>query len=264
WSDAAQRSLDAWPRSPLAERRTELQARGSDPFGALDNPPWFADRRVGRVALTPTDARALHASAPEDLSPGAALRPALQQAALPVAVYLGGPGEIAYHAAIAPVYAALGVPRPLLVPRCSLTLLPNRVERALAHWGIDPRDVGATAPAPVLVPPGDSELSALDAAIDRVEGLTLPDDARRRRDAGIVRVRREAQRLRLSLARGRRRSEDLPAYGALRAWLWPRSQRQERVLGLVPAIWEHGPGIAAAILANARNARPGEHRHVPL
>ncbi len=75
-------------------------------------------------------ARRLEAT-PAAWSPGALLRPLVQDALLPTAAYVGGPAEIAYHAQIAPSYAHLGIPRPVLLPRPSLTLVEPTQARAL-------------------------------------------------------------------------------------------------------------------------------------
>jgi bacillithiol biosynthesis cysteine-adding enzyme BshC len=68
---------------------------------------------------------------PAPWSPGALLRPLVQDALLPTAAYVGGPAEIAYHAQITPAYAHFGIPRPALLPRASLTLVEPQQARAL-------------------------------------------------------------------------------------------------------------------------------------
>ena len=52
---------------------------------------------------------------PRAWSPGALLRPLVQDALLPTAAYVAGPAEIAYHAQIGSAYAHFGVPRPVAV-----------------------------------------------------------------------------------------------------------------------------------------------------
>jgi len=68
---------------------------------------------------------------PQAFSPGVLLRPLVQDHLLPTATYIGGPGEIAYHAQIGPSYAHFGIPRPVLLPRPSLTLIEPSQRRAL-------------------------------------------------------------------------------------------------------------------------------------
>lgn len=60
---------------------------------------------------------------PERFSPGAALRPIVQDAALPVLCTIGGPGEMMYLWQIGPLYEAVGVRRSAIWPRLSATVV---------------------------------------------------------------------------------------------------------------------------------------------
>lgn len=68
---------------------------------------------------------------PEDASPSVMLRPIAQDHVLPTIAYVGGPAEIAYHAQIGPSYAHFGVPRPVIFPRPSLTIIDASTARAM-------------------------------------------------------------------------------------------------------------------------------------
>jgi uncharacterized protein YllA (UPF0747 family) len=268
WTATVGRALDAWPGAALAAQRARrLAAGGGDAFGELAAPPLFADRPAGRSALDPGAARALLAQAPLELSPGAALRPVLQQAALPCVAYVAGPGELSYHHLIAPLYAALGVPRPALVRRCSLTLVPGWVERAARAWGATTQQVVAGGAAPRLASDDPAALlgglAGALAALDR-SAAGLADGQRARLVTGVAALRRAEARLAASLARGARQAAGRPAWGALHAWLAPRGQPQERTMSLFQAIWEHGPGLADRLVAEAAEAGPGAHRLVAL
>jgi bacillithiol biosynthesis cysteine-adding enzyme BshC len=92
-------------------------------------------RGLGRRMPTEEAVRLLNA-APKDWSPGVLLRPLAQDHLLPTAGYVGGPAEIAYHAQIGPAYAHFGIPRPLLLPRPSLTLVEPAQARALEAEGL--------------------------------------------------------------------------------------------------------------------------------
>ncbi|HUG55277.1 MAG TPA: bacillithiol biosynthesis cysteine-adding enzyme BshC [Vicinamibacteria bacterium] len=87
-------------------------------------------RGTGR-RMPVAEARALLESDPAAFSAGVLLRPLAQDLLLPTAAYVGGPAEIAYHAQIGPSYAHFGIPRPVLVPRPSLTLVEPAQARAL-------------------------------------------------------------------------------------------------------------------------------------
>ncbi len=263
WTNTVQRALDAWPTAALAEVRRALLTDGAtDPFGALEQAPLFADRAAGRTALAITEARTVLAQEPGVLSPGAALRPILQQAALPTVAYVGGPGELAYHRFIMPLYAALSVAAPTLIPRCSLTLVPPWVQRGCARWQVTPDAVAGQAPTLPANP--ETTLAPVDAALRTLAAQTLPDTHRRRLQAGVARLQRERDRLAKSLARADRQAAERPAWGALQGWLHPRGGRQERTLSLFQAVWQFGPGIADRLVDAAAITAPGVHGWVDL
>src|SRR5436190_4194392 len=62
-------------------------------------------------------------TAPQEFSPNVLLRPLVQDTLFPTVAYVGGPGETAYFAQLKEVYAAHGVPMPLVAPRPTVTLL---------------------------------------------------------------------------------------------------------------------------------------------
>jgi hypothetical protein len=255
WAPRLPAACAAWPVEALAARQRELIAHGySDPFGPLPRAPLFRETPAGRV---PVDGPG---TVPADqLSPGAALRPILQQLALPAAASILGNGELAYHAAIGPAYAALGALQPLLVPRCSLTLLPSWAERAADRLGLTPEALADGIAPDRPNPPSSPRLTAVAQAIDQ-----LGDPSDRRIAAAQVRLRRELDRLTDSLARGSRIAAGLPAPGSLSGLLRPRGQRQERTMSLFQAVWEHGPGVMTALIHAADETPPGAHRLVRL
>ena len=97
-------------------------------------------RGLGRL-MSVDDAVRLLESNPADWSPGALFRPVVQDALLPTAAYVAGPAEIAYHAQIVPSYAHFGVPRPVLLPRPSVTLVEPAQARTLEAEGLKLTDL---------------------------------------------------------------------------------------------------------------------------
>ena len=267
WHAGLQAALASWPAQSLEERRTRLLAHGQpDAFGALPEPPLFADRPAGRMALSRAEAVGLFAREPDALSPGAALRPVLQQIALPAAIYVAGPGELSYHAFIAPLYAALGAVRPRVLPRASMTLVPNWLTRGLAQWGRSVEDLGTTPPPLRQKEALGAELAQLKVATTLAEqrAATLGEAMQRRAATGIAHLRRDLARLELSLARGEAQAQALPPWGALTGYLRPRGVRQERSMSLFQAIWEHGPGVVHRLVETASACAYGEHRFTAL
>jgi bacillithiol synthase len=80
---------------------------------------------------------------PEQFSPSALLRPVIQDSLLPTAAYIGGPAEIAYMAQAQIVYQACGVKMPAVLSRASFTIIDQPIQRFLAHYGLDIRDLFA-------------------------------------------------------------------------------------------------------------------------
>lgn len=256
WQVQALAAATSWPTAALARERDRLLAAGrADSFGALDAPPFFADRPDGRVKLDAAQAATLAREAIGDLSPGAPLRPVLQQAAMPVACYLGGPGELAYHAFIGPLYAALGVSAPRLLPRASALLATADLVSGLAAWGLDPAAVDAGASPPPSTPgdPVAPPLARLDTAMAELARAAADRPRLSARLARLARARR-------SLDRGLRaeaRADGRPAFGPLRDRILPRGQPQERVMSLFQAVWEHGPGLAPRLVEALAGVAPG-------
>ena len=253
WPKALELALTRWPKSELEQLRQGLLAEGADDaFGALVEAPLFRDLPSGRSPLTAAEALALLPEHLDELSPGAALRPILQQAALPCSTYVGGPGELAYHRFLTPLYRALGVTAPELLPRCSLTLVPSWIQREAERRQLSVAEL-ATAQEPL--PVADARLADFDRLL---AGLS----AEPRLAGSLRRLQHERHHLAIRLARLARQGQ-IPL-GVVQSWLSPRGGRQERTMSLIQALWEHGPGLAPRLVAEAASCAPGEHRWVAL
>ena len=78
---------------------------------------------------------------PTCLTPAAGLRPVTQDAALPTAATVVGPGELRYFAQLRGVYEQHSVTMPLVWPRMSVTVLEPPVARILAKFGLSAAEV---------------------------------------------------------------------------------------------------------------------------
>ena len=77
---------------------------------------------------------------PEEFSPGALLRPLVQDLALPSVAYVGGWGELAYHAQLPPLRDRAGVERTAFVPRLSATVVDPPAQQSLAKLELSPSE----------------------------------------------------------------------------------------------------------------------------
>lgn len=73
---------------------------------------------------------------PTCITPAAGLRPVTQDAALPTAVFVLGPGELRYVAQLRGVYQEHGVPMPLAWRRASVTVQEPVTQRLLGRYGL--------------------------------------------------------------------------------------------------------------------------------
>jgi bacillithiol biosynthesis cysteine-adding enzyme BshC len=84
---------------------------------------------------------------PSAVSPKAALRPLYQDFVLPTVVYVAGPGELDYHAQLAPLYGELEVCAPVLFPRLSATFMDHRTARTAEKLSLPLARLLGTDPA---------------------------------------------------------------------------------------------------------------------
>ena len=102
--------------------------------GVVSTPGGFSLR--GHSGVLP-DLRDLIERAPEQVSPNVLLRPIVQDFLLPTLAYVAGPSEVAYHAQISPLYHALGMGMPPVVPRAGFTVIERKMQKLLTKYGLE-------------------------------------------------------------------------------------------------------------------------------
>lgn len=212
----------------------------------------------------------LHAR-PEDFSPNAALRPVVQDAALPTLAYIGGPAELVYHAQIAPLYESFGVFRPAVVPRPSAVLVEPRIRRHLDKLGLDAAKVlkrGTESVREAAARAGDPGhlreriedlLGGAKASLGAIAELLAEEtgDTALRKASGrlaeSVDSQAEQLRNRLDAWLARRHDDIARQAGAITAAFWPDGMPQERTLGALAPLWRTiGPGGFAKLVEGLR------------
>jgi len=192
---------------------------------------------------------------PERYSADAALRPLLADTLFPSIASVLGPGEIAYHALLRPLYALFELPQPLVFPRKSCTVIGKDQGELISRCGTsaatilsggfdakqclrdlasgelqapfaDAREAITRALEPLRAP-----LEGLDPGLQRTWQQTRDTSLRRLDDLERRAVRAELARRGLSAGLLQR----------LQNALRPRGRPQERVFPLPHFINRHGP-----------------------
>ncbi|SOB92364.1 bacillithiol biosynthesis cysteine-adding enzyme BshC [Ureibacillus xyleni] len=75
-------------------------------------------------------------STPEKLSNNVVTRPLMQEMAIPVLAFVGGPGELAYWGTLKDAFNCLDLQMPILAPRLNITLVTRKVEQLLLNYNL--------------------------------------------------------------------------------------------------------------------------------
>lgn len=73
---------------------------------------------------------------PELLSNNVVTRPLMQEMVFPVLAFVGGPGEVAYWAALKGAFEVMGMEMPVVMPRLNITLVNRHVQSLLDKYGL--------------------------------------------------------------------------------------------------------------------------------
>jgi uncharacterized protein YllA (UPF0747 family) len=256
-ADVIERELAAWNMS-LAEQGYKPQVESVDGLSLV-----FANENGLKRRIPVAEARTALASW-VGLSPNVLLRPIVEASILPTVAYAAGPGEIAYFAQVEPISKALGVERPVAVPRWSTTIIEPAIEKILERYGVEPdelkdfdtlitRLVKARTPAEVSQP-----LTHLRAEIDRATTALGHAAGGQGIDAKIIdgiraqlALRLERGERRITAALKRNESELRRDLGTARASLYPGGVRQERALSFVPFLARYDRPLIKRMLVAA-------------
>jgi uncharacterized protein YllA (UPF0747 family) len=262
----------------LEVRTAEIRAAGFEPQVESVDGLSLAFRRDGTTKRRLTVAEAV-SEAGGWLTPNVLLRPIVERAILPTVAYVAGPGELAYFAQVSAVADVLGTAAPLALPRWSCTLIEPHVQALLERYGVTPADLakpdaleGQVARAAMSDETARTlnelrELIALlpDALGEESEQLALGAAVVGATQSLEHRVDRLERRLVAAIKR--RESQQMREIATLRAALFPRGVRQERLLNAVPLFARNGSALlpemcraagahAASLVEPARASRP--------
>lgn len=210
-------------------------------------------------------------------SPGALLRPVIQDLVLPTVAYVGGFGELAYHVELGDLRDASSAPRTAFVPRISATLVDPEARLALRRLEVDVAailrargvyavDAGASPPPAVLARMNEiakraskelaslkSELAELDAGL--AEHLKRTGNSIEELVAKLV---EKGERVHQNKS-GKGRRHERRANNVL----YPKLAPQERVLGPLTYVARFGEDWVHELCAEMEPLAP-EHLIVNL
>lgn len=97
----------------------------------LERKNGYFSNALAQVKLTETQLLHLAEDCPTALSNNVVTRPLMQEMAIPVLAFVGGPGELAYWATLKPAFTTLQLQMPIFAPRLNLTIVTRQVQQIL-------------------------------------------------------------------------------------------------------------------------------------
>lgn len=150
WAPVIENHLSNWQRDRdlLQESGEQLAENGyRPPLDVPDRPDLFVLEDGKRKPVRPDADSDLGywldrlSSEPENFSPGVALRVIVQDSFFPVLSKVGGPGEISYFSQVHPLYEEYNQVPPPVVPRLSMTILEQKIQKVIEKFQIDSSDL---------------------------------------------------------------------------------------------------------------------------
>lgn len=77
---------------------------------------------------------------PNLFSPNVVLRAICQDYLFPTLAYVAGPSEVAYFAQFKLLYENFNIPEPIIYPRCSATIVEERIQKIINKYGLQSKD----------------------------------------------------------------------------------------------------------------------------
>jgi bacillithiol biosynthesis cysteine-adding enzyme BshC len=195
---------------------------------------------------------------PELFSPNVLLRPLVQDTLFPTACYIAGPNELGYLGQLKGVYAAFGLPMPLIQQRATATVVDANTMKFLARHEFPFEALRAQDEAALNVLlesqlPASVEASLQDAARtveDQVGRLaqevaqvdsTLEGAAR----STLTRMQDDLKKLHGKVIQAAKRKDDTlrRQYQHAKALAFPGGHPQEREVGFVSFLNKYGPSL---------------------
>lgn len=226
---------------------------GREPIRAQDGRFTIGKETCTREALLERVNRA-----PQQFSPNVLLRPLVQDTLFPTVCYIAGPSELAYLGQLRGVYAAFGVPMPLMLQRATATILDSNSMRFLTRHDFPLENLRAQDEAALnqlleAQLPASVEASLEDAArvvSERMEALaeavpqidaTLEGATR----STLGRMQDDLKKLHGKIIQAAKRKDETlrRQFRHAQAQAFPGGHPQERTIGFVYFLNKYGPTL---------------------
>ena len=215
---------------------------------------------------------------PERFSANVLLRPVIEDYLLPTLCYIGGPSEIAYFGQVESVYRELNRRVTPVVPRLFATIVEPRQAKLLDRYDLKLPEVFVGSEklrelvAARAVPEGlmksfdrtaehlEQDLAEIRKGLETLD-RTLVDAA----DNAASKMRYQLQGLRDKAARAEaRKNTELHRHAdELSTFLYPNKELQEREIGAVYFLLQHGIGLVEKLQESLKYGCP-EHQGIVL
>lgn len=198
---------------------------------------------------------------PARISPNVILRPLYQEIILPNLAYIGGGGELAYWFQLKDMFAAFGVPFPILMLRNSAMMVSAKARGLMEELGLDASHIfapvhetetsllkAASAEALNL----DPMRAAIKEAFDKAESQLSRIDVTLERSvrSGYARTERVISNLEKKMLRAEKRKQEA-MLNRLHTWhreLFPGGGLQERTVNMAAFYQPYGPAFIEMLI----------------
>jgi bacillithiol biosynthesis cysteine-adding enzyme BshC len=226
--------------------RDAIRTHGADTF-------LVGDREVSKAELLKHVRQS-----PADFSPSVLLRPLVQDTLFPTACYVAGPSELAYLGQLKEVYAAFGLPMPLMQQRATATIVDSNAMRFLSRHPLPLEALRAQDEAALnellsdrLPPAVDESLGEMERTLEArmltlVQAVTQVDPTLEgAARSTLTRLQDDLKKLQSKIIQAAKRKDDTlrRQFRHAQAQAFPDGQPQERALGFVYFLDKFGPAL---------------------
>lgn len=212
---------------------------------------------------------------PHLLSNNVVTRPLMQDLVLPSLTFIAGPGEVGYWSALKPVFEALNIQMPPVMPRLSMTLLDRQNEKWLRRHLIDIEKAvneGVTEDKSKWIamqsyPPIEELADEVKRAIERAhrplkeKAHEIRDDIGQIAEKNLFYLFRDVEFLqeRMADALEEKHGRELEVFDQIDLRIHPEGGLQERIWNILPFANDHGPGLPKQLLTVEYDWRKAHH-----